>query len=46
MSLSMGMGPAWRHMRTDRDAVKSRVDPGTVRRVLGFAGPHRATIAA
>ena len=46
MSLGMGMGPAWRHMRTDRDAVKSRVDPGTVRRVLGFAGPHRATIAA
>src|SRR5918998_4945084 len=41
----MGMGPAWRHMRTDRDAVKSRVEPGTVRRVLGFAGPHRPSIA-
>jgi ATP-binding cassette, subfamily B, bacterial len=46
VSLSMGMGPAWRHMRTDRDAVKSRVDRGTVRRVMGFAGPHRATIVA
>jgi ATP-binding cassette subfamily B protein len=42
----MGMGPAWRHMRTDRDAVKSRVERGTVRRVMGFAGPHRRTIAA
>jgi len=46
LSLSMGMGPAWRHMRTDRDAVKSRVERGTVRRVMGFAGPHRRTIAA
>ena len=46
MSLSMGMGPAWRHMRTDRDAVKSRVERGTVRRVIGFARPHRAPIAA
>ena len=46
MSLSMGMGPAWRHMRTDRDAVKSRVERGTVRRVVGFARPHRRTIAA
>jgi ATP-binding cassette, subfamily B, bacterial len=46
LSLSMGMGPAWRHMRTDRDAVKSRVERGTVRRVVGFARPHRRTIAA
>jgi ATP-binding cassette, subfamily B, bacterial len=45
LSLSMGMGPAWRHMRTDRDAVKSRVERGTVRRVVGFARPHRRTIA-
>jgi ATP-binding cassette, subfamily B, bacterial len=45
VSLGMGMGPAWRHMRTDRDAVKSRVEKGTVRRVFGFALPHRATIA-
>jgi ATP-binding cassette, subfamily B, bacterial len=46
VSLSMGMGPAWRHMRTDREAAKARVDRGTVRRVMGFAGPHRRTIAA
>ncbi|MFC5176906.1 ABC transporter ATP-binding protein [Nocardioides taihuensis] len=44
MSLGSGMGPAWRHMRTDRDAVANRVEKGTVRRVLGFAGPHRALI--
>jgi ATP-binding cassette, subfamily B, bacterial len=46
LSLSMGMGPAWRHMRTDREAAKAKVERGTVRRVMGFAGPHRATIAA
>ncbi len=45
MSLGMGMGGTWRHMRTDRSAVKSRIEPGTVRRVLGFAGPHRSSIA-
>ncbi|HET7194425.1 MAG TPA: ABC transporter ATP-binding protein [Nocardioides sp.] len=45
MSLSMGMGPAWRHMRTDRDSVKGGVDRRTVRRVVGFAGPHKAAIA-
>ncbi len=46
MSLSTGMGPAWRHMRTDRDAGKQRIERGTVRRVLGFARAHRAMIAA
>ncbi len=46
MSLSMGMGPAWRHMRTDREAAKATIDRQTVRRVLTFAGPHRRTIAA
>ncbi|QZY27610.1 ABC transporter ATP-binding protein [Nocardioides coralli] len=45
MSLSTGMGPAWRHMRTDREAAKARIEPGTVRRVLGFAVPHRPMIA-
>ena len=45
MSLGSGMGPAWRHMRTDRDAVANRVEAGTVRRVLGFATPHRMLIA-
>ena len=38
----MGMGPAWRHLRSDRSAVNSRHRArGTVRRVLGFARPHR-----
>ncbi len=44
MSLSMGMGPAWRHMRTDREAGKARIEKGTLRRVLGFAAPHRKPI--
>ncbi len=46
MSLTTGMGPAWRHMRTDhQEAGRQRVTPGTVRRVMAFAGPHRRTIA-
>ncbi|WP_248581925.1 ABC transporter ATP-binding protein [Nocardioides sp. InS609-2] len=45
MSLSSGMGPAWRHMRTDRNVDQGRIDRRTVRRVLGFARPHRALIA-
>ena len=44
MSLTMGMGPAWRHMRTDREAGKARIEKGTVRRVLGFAAPHKKPI--
>src|SRR5919112_5400185 len=40
-----GMGPAWRHLRSDRSIVNNRVDRGTVRRVLGFARPHRALIS-
>jgi len=41
MSLTTGMGPAWRHMRTDREAGQARIQKGTVRRVLSFARPHR-----
>jgi len=33
-------------MRTDRNSVGNRVDPKTVRRVFGFAGPHRKLIVA
>ncbi|MBB6625926.1 ABC transporter ATP-binding protein [Nocardioides sp. KIGAM211] len=40
-----GTGAAWRHLRTDRSLVSNRVDRGTVRRVLGFARPHRRIIA-
>lgn len=45
MSGMHGMGPAWRHLRSDRTIVNNRVDRGTVRRVLGFARPHRALIS-
>ena len=34
-----GMGQVWRHMRTDRSIVNSKLDRGTVRRVLAFARP-------
>ena len=46
MSLGMGMGPAWRHLRTDRELGKARLDHQTVRRVLAFAQPHRLLIGA
>ncbi len=38
-------GAAWRHIRSDRSVVDNRIDPGTVRRVLGFARPHRRLIS-
>ncbi|WP_432478762.1 ABC transporter ATP-binding protein [Nocardioides sp. GXQ0305] len=40
------MGPAWRHMRTDREeAGQAKIAQGTVRRVVSYARPHRGTIA-
>ncbi len=36
---------AWRHLRSDRSAVGSRLERQTVRRVLGFARPHRRLIS-
>jgi ATP-binding cassette subfamily B protein len=39
-----GMGQVWRHMRTDRSVAQSKLDRGTVRRVLSFARPHRRLI--
>ncbi len=45
--MSMGMGgPPWRHLRSDRSAVESKIERKTVRRVLGFAEPHRRLIGA
>ena len=38
------MGQVWRHMRTDRSIANSKLDRGTVRRVLSFARPHRRLI--
>jgi ATP-binding cassette subfamily B protein len=46
MSLMTGMGPAFRHMRTDRSIANERVDRRTVRRVLAFARPHGRIITA
>ena len=38
-------GAAWRHLRSDRSVVDTRLDRGTVRRVFSFARPHRLLIA-
>jgi ATP-binding cassette subfamily B protein len=44
MSMGSGMGPVWRHMRTDRSIQDQKLAPHTVRRVVGFARPHRRPI--
>ena len=44
MSMSSGMGPVWRHMRTDRSIGDQKLARDTVRRVVGFARPHRRPI--
>ncbi len=40
----MGYGAVWRNLRSDRSAANARLDPGTLRRVLAFARPHRRLI--
>ena len=40
-----GPGVAFRHLRSDRSVVNNRLDRGTVRRVIGFARPHRGLIS-
>jgi ATP-binding cassette subfamily B protein len=40
-----GMGPAWRNLRTDRSVARQKLARETVRRVVGFAKPHRKLIA-
>jgi ATP-binding cassette subfamily B protein len=45
MSMGSGMGPVWRNMRADRSVVGQKLAGDTVRRVVGFARPHRSTIA-
>src|SRR5687768_5151460 len=42
----MGMGPAWRNLRSDRSVVNQKLDPETLRRVLAFARPQRKLITA
>lgn len=46
MSGMHGAGAAWRHLRSDRSVVNNRIERGTVRRVFGFARPHRRLITA
>src|SRR5688572_9151221 len=44
--MSMGAGGApWRFLRSDRSVVDNKIERGTVRRVLGFARPHRKLMA-
>jgi ATP-binding cassette subfamily B protein len=45
MSMGSGMGPVWRHMRTDRSITDQKLRGDTVRRVMAFARPHRRRIA-
>ena len=40
-----GGGPPWRHLRSDRSVVDTKIERRTLRRVLGFARPHRRLIA-
>ena len=44
MSMHTGMGPAWRNLRTDRSVARQKLAGETVRRVIGFAKPHRRLI--
>jgi ATP-binding cassette subfamily B protein len=46
LSFMQGMGPTMRMMRTDRSVVDNKLDRRTVRRVFGFARPHRRAIGA
>ena len=39
-------GAIWRSMRSDRSVVNNRIERQTVRRVFGFARPHRRLIGA
>ncbi len=45
MSGMHGVGPAWRHLRSDRSVVNNRIEGATVRRVFSFARPHRRLIS-
>lgn len=45
MSGMYGAGTAWRNLRADRSVMDNRIERRTVRRVVGFARPHRGLIA-
>ncbi len=38
-------GAVWRNLRTDRSSVPTKIERGTVRRILAFARPHRVLIS-
>jgi ATP-binding cassette, subfamily B, bacterial len=44
VSMGSGLGPAWRNLRTDRSVVEQKLARETVRRVVGFARPHKKLI--
>jgi ATP-binding cassette subfamily B protein len=44
VSMHSGMGPAWRSLRTDRSVASQKLARKTLRRVVGFAKPHRRLI--
>ena len=47
MSMGPGAGgPPWRFLRSDRSVIDNKIERQTVRRVLGFARPHRRLITA
>ena len=47
MSMGPGAGgPPWRFLRSDRSVVDNKIERRTLRRVLGFARPHRRLIEA
>jgi ATP-binding cassette, subfamily B, bacterial len=41
-----GNGAVWRNLRSDRSAIETRIEPGTIKRVFRFARPHRRYILA
>ncbi len=45
MAMHTGMGPVWRHMRTDRSATQTKLRRDTFRRILRFAHPHKSLMA-
>ena len=45
MSGMQGMAPMMRNLRTDRSILEKKLARDTLRRVLGFARPHRVLIA-
>jgi ATP-binding cassette subfamily B protein len=45
MSGMYGAGPAWRNLRADRSVVDNKISARTVRRIVGFARPHRSLIS-